>query len=365
MTPSGGAFVDFAAIKQAVSIKQILEHYGLTEQLSQKGDSLMGACPVHKGHNRTQFRVSLSKNAWNCFSCKGGGNILDLVSAMEQVNIREAALLIQEWFDLNAVPAPKRAQSKPTPASTSKPAGARQDRAGQKKRTEIPAAAAATAQEEPLVNKPLQFSLNQLDLAHPYLAERGLSKGTIAKFGLGFCQKGIMGGRIAIPIHDETGQLIGYAGRWPGKPPEETPKYKLPPGFHKALVLFNLHRVKQHWNEGGIADHDKSLTVVEGFFDCIKLWQGGLRNVVAVMGSALSEPQTALLKESVGAEGRIALLFDADEAGQQGSSDALEKLASHAYVKIIDLRLARTAAGIMATCLQPDDLSPDEVAGLL
>ena len=58
-------------------------------------------------------------------------------------------------------------------------------------------------------------------------------------FGLGYCARGMMKGRIAIPIHDETDALVGYAGRWPGDPAEGEERYKLPPGFKKSRVLYN------------------------------------------------------------------------------------------------------------------------------
>ena len=74
-------FVDFKTVKESVSILQILDHYQLTDTFKQNGDSLTGPCPLHGGQSPTQFRVSISKNCWNCFSeCKHGGNILDFVS---------------------------------------------------------------------------------------------------------------------------------------------------------------------------------------------------------------------------------------------------------------------------------------------
>ena len=80
-----------------------------------------------------------------------------------------------------------------------------------------------------------------LDPAHPYLAERGLSLETVALFGLGFFagEKGTMLGRVCIPIHNAAGELVAYAGRWPGEAPDGTERWMLPPGFHKALELFN------------------------------------------------------------------------------------------------------------------------------
>src|ERR1700693_6035545 len=96
------SFVDFKAIKAAITMEQVLQHYGLFEQFKKVGDSLSGPCPIHKGSNPTQFRVSISKNAWNCFSeCKHGGNVLDFIAHMEKVTIHAAALKAIEWFGIN------------------------------------------------------------------------------------------------------------------------------------------------------------------------------------------------------------------------------------------------------------------------
>jgi DNA primase len=96
-------------------------------------------------------------------------------------------------------------------------------------------------------------------------------------FGVGFCQKGSMQGRVCVPIHNAQGNLVGYAGRWIGEPetlPKGEEKWKLPAGFHKSLELFNLHRVRRC----------RQLVVVEGFFDAIRLH--GLRiGAVALMGT--------------------------------------------------------------------------------
>src|SRR5438874_235350 len=95
-------FVDFKAVKTSVSMLQIIEHYGLISTFKRSKDTLSGPCPLHGGSNPTQFRVSLSKNCFNCFGeCKQGGNILDFVSRKQKITIREAALLIQSWFPLS------------------------------------------------------------------------------------------------------------------------------------------------------------------------------------------------------------------------------------------------------------------------
>jgi DNA primase len=96
------AFVDFKAVKAAITMEQVLQHYGLLDKFKRGTDSLNGPCPIHKGSNPTQFRVSTSKNIWNCFSeCKHGGNVLDFIAEMEQVSIHAAALKAIEWFNLD------------------------------------------------------------------------------------------------------------------------------------------------------------------------------------------------------------------------------------------------------------------------
>src|SRR5262249_16299362 len=125
-----------------------------------------------------------------------------------------------------------------------------------------PAAAASAAPVEDVtpppetteeqVNPPLKFTFKHLDNRHPYLTQdRGLTEATIDFFGLGHhAGKGIMQNRVVIPIHNEQGALVAYAGRSPGDPPEGEGKYKFPPNFHKSLVLFNLHRAWEHATEG-------------------------------------------------------------------------------------------------------------------
>ena len=84
MNGKSNAFVGFDALKQAVSMVQVLDRYGLRERLHRSGDNLSGPCPIHAGHNKTQFRVSMSKNCWICFGdCNCGGSIIDFVSRME------------------------------------------------------------------------------------------------------------------------------------------------------------------------------------------------------------------------------------------------------------------------------------------
>jgi DNA primase len=312
---------------------------------------MRGCCPLHHGTDDSQFSVTLSKNLWRCFSesgCVPGGNQLDLVMRLEGCTLHEAAWRMDEWFSLGQEKqVPERTRSnRPSspPPERSTPARA------ERKTAPPPAEPVASAKpsepvEESGENKPLSFTLQNLDPAHPYLTERGLIQETIAEFGLGFCSKGILAGRIAIPIHNRSGELVANAGRWPGDPPDGKEKYRLPGGFKKSLELFNAHRAFAE-------PPDLPLVIVEGYFDVLHLWQHGFRRVVALMGCSLSSQQEALIREQVPPSGCIVLMLDGDPAGQAGRQQIAPRLAEHAF-----LRCYRYPEGVS----QPDGLSPQKI----
>jgi DNA primase len=343
MLDTKAGWVDFKGIKARVSIVQILERYDALAALTKSGsgDRLSGACPIHGGTNKSHFRVSVAKNCWNCFGkCQCGGNVVDFVSKKEGVSFREAALLIQDWF-VGESPLPAVPIEKPL-FDTSRLEGAVRMLAA-----EVPAEPAEPPRDNER-NKPLAFSLTRLDPSHSYLAERGLTTETIAEFGVGYCSKGLLTGYIAIPIHNPAGELVAYAGRWPGKPEEGKGKYKLPQAFRKGLELFNIHRALR-------APAEQPLVVVEGFFDCFALWYHGIRRVVALMGSTLSAAQEELILRASDASSRVVLVLDEDDAGRAGREEIARRLAPHVFVKIF--RFEQEGQ-------QPDQLMAEQLAAL-
>jgi hypothetical protein len=111
-------------------------------------------------------------------------------------------------------------------------------------------------------------------------------------------EKSIIRQRIVIPIHNERGELVAYAGRWPGDRgwPEGTAKYMLPPKFQKMRVLFNIKRVIEGMFDGQWPGHEKHIVVVEGFFGVFAVHP--LAPCVALMGSAISADHVRLLHEA-------------------------------------------------------------------
>lgn len=292
-------WVDFKEIKQKITIKQVLDYYGIAN-LTDKGVKLVGPCPIHNGDSPQAFHADKEKNIWHCFSkCKRGGNILDFVALKEKISIREAALKLQSIF----LDSDEEEQPAETPNRRKK----------EKKK------------EKETINPPLTFTLN-LMAKHPYLLkERNLKTETIERFGIGYCSKGTMRGHIAIPICNENGKLVAYAGRRI-KEDEEKPRYKFPTGFQKQYVLYNLHRALK-------TDEDY-LILVEGFFDVFRLYELGYPNAVALMGSSISEHQQKLLIDSTD---KLMLMLDNDEAGHTCTEQAIQTLAPHLYLRIITL----------------------------
>lgn len=149
-----------------------------------------------------------------------------------------------------------------------------------------------------------------------------------------------MAGRICFPIHNASGELVAYAGRWAsdetdgegrflGRNGKEQPRYRLPSNFCKQLELYNWHRLRA--SQG---DTCKSVVIVEGFWSVLRLWSLGLP-VVALMGRSISEAQIRLLHE--GGVRFVIILLDGDDEGRAAVTDCLPRLASSFFTRSIDL----------------------------
>jgi DNA primase len=317
-------WVDFRAIKQSISIEQVLAGYRWPLQRVRR-NYLRGRCPLptHRSTRSQQsFGVDTAKNVWACHSstcCQArggrvGGNVLDLVAYLEGCSIREAALRLH--FRCGST--------------------------------------AAIHINDPLVSKgressggellaPLPFSLRLH--WHSYLQQRGVDLTTAARFGVGYyAGAGFLRHRIVFPIHDSQGRLVAYAGR---SVDDSEPRYLFPPGFRKSQVIFNLHRAVAE-----AAAHAAGAIVVEGFFDCLRVHQSGYRNVVALLGASLSQAQEKLLLERFQ---KLVLMLDGDEVGRRASRQLAGRLRGK-----VSLSLAEAPGG-----RQPDQLSSEEIDRIL
>jgi DNA primase len=325
-------WVDFKELRHGLRFPDVLAYYKV--QLKPKGERATGFCPLptHQGKRRSpSFSVNLARSIWQCFGCHAKGNVLDFCCRMEGLNpdlpneLRKAALKIRDVF---------------------LPGGASE------RRDEL-----IPDHQRTLINPPIDFELKTLDPNHPYLKERGFTESTIRHFGLGFCNRGMLRGRIAIPLHSLEGELVGYAGRLTkvSEISERNPKYLFPGErvkddvkieFRKSHLLYNAHRI------AAPVDH---LFVVEGFMSTFWLCQAEYVNTVALMGSHCSKEQGEIIVDLVKPDGKVWLIPDGNEAGRLCALSAFEQIAPYRSVRWVRLEKDE----------QPTDVSAEELPAVI
>lgn len=335
-------WIDFKALRANLDFAAVLEHYGVT--VKSKGKQHHGYCPLpnHNGkRNSPSFSANLERGIFQCFGCGAKGNVLEFATLMSNVDpkdgaaLREVAVKLQQRFcpglSSDAPDAKAPAAEKSKPAAKAEP--------------ELPA----------VVNAPLDFELQGLDASHPYLLSRGFTPETIQRFGLGYCSRGMLKSRVAIPLHDASGALVGYAGRVVEDTTitEDNPRYRFPGErkrdgkvfeFRKTQFLYNGHRIKAPVDD---------LIVVEGFTGVWWLDQNGLPDVVATMGADCSERQAELIVSLVKPDGRVWIAPDGDPAGERHAQTLLLRISPHRL-----LRWVKMADGKQPTDLAREQLKP-------
>jgi len=309
-------FVDFKEIKTQVSIQQVLEHYGTFADLEGKDVQLRGCCPIHNGDNERQFTVNLDRNIWHCFGdCKTGGNTLDFVAAKEGVGIRDAALKIADWFSIST----ERPKSKAVKTKSKKKKSKKDISAG------LEECGDETVENPIRANQPLSFNkLKNIEYDHEALTARALFADTAEHFGVGYCTRGIMRGKIAIPIHNAEGGLLAYAGVSVDDPTEP---YKWPDSFQKELEIYNIHRaaMSERAEKGG-------YTIVTNLFDVFQLYEAGRDNVLALLEPELTDAQLEKVAGLPNPAKIFILYVRSDKAGVEALAGRLARIG---YVHIV------------------------------
>jgi DNA primase len=336
-------WIDFKALRAQLDFAKVLEHYNVEVRRKGNGDQHHGYCPLpnHNGkRNSPSFSANLEKGIFQCFGCGAKGNILDFAAFMEKVGpkdgtaLHEVAAKLQERF----CPELGLSDERKTPPAK-KPA---------------PPKLAETESDKPvIVNEPLDFELKGLDAEHPYLLGRGFTPETIERFGLGYCGRGYLKCRVAIPLFDANSKLVGYAGRVVDDSTitEDNSRYRFPGErtregkifeFRKTLFLYNGYRIKAPVDD---------LIVVEGFTGVWWLDQNGLSNVVGTMGADCSPEQAELIVALVKPGGMVWIMPDGDKAGERHAQTLLTLISPHRAMRWLKL----------ADGKQPTNLSGDEL----
>ena len=300
----------------------ILEVVGQRVPLQRSGRSYKGNCPFHQ-ERTPSFHVFPDRQSWRCFgACATGGDALSFVMRSENMDFGET---VRELARRTGVPIQERASSEPRVDPTS---------------YEINEAALAYFRRT--------LASTQGAAAREYMERRGLDNAAAAAFQLGLAppdgeslsshltrsgyspaqllaagiarenadgrQRDLFRGRLMFPIRDAEGRLAGFGGR---SLDDSQPKYLNSPQsevFDKSRILYALDRARDDIRKSG-------AVIVEGYMDAIAAHQAGFHNVVASMGTALTEPQVETIRRLTG---RVTMALDQDNAGQQATLRSLE-----------------------------------------
>lgn len=340
MSASPTPYVNFKVLRKGLSFEAVLKHYGIEVRRQAKGNRHVGFCPLptHQGQRRSpSFSAKLDWGVWQCFGCKASGNVLDFAVRMEGLDpanhqdLRKVALKLQEIFKVPGAGEPPRSP----PASKEKPG-----REPERKPPPPPQSPPAAPPAMPVViNPPLDFELKNLDPDHPYLRERGFTPETICQFGLGYCNRGLMAGRVVIPIHDAENRLVGYAGRLvdDARVNESNPKYKFPGPRERDGKRIEFHASRLLYNANRLTWPLQDVVVVKGFPSVWWLTQHGFANVVALMGSSCSEAQARIITSGLTPQGRAWILSDGDLGGVGCAESVFMHVAPHRWVRWVKL----------------------------
>lgn len=308
--------------------------------LKRVGNSFKGKCPFHN-EKTASFTVSREKQLYHCFGCGAGGNVITFIMEMEKLPFMDALKFLAARA--NIILPEKQNQQEDHQAYEKK-----------KRLYELHREAANYYYKILKTNKP----------ARDYLMKRGISQETIREFGLGYASeewtrlteflssKGFsmeelldsglvlaseskrhydrFRSRIMFPIVNPRGQIVGFGGRLM-MTDQNGPKYLNSPEtsiFSKSYELYNLNHCKNYMETG-------RLLIVEGYMDVISLYQKGIKNTVAALGTAFTPFHGKILERYAN---EVIIAFDGDSAGKSATEKAMNILKKTSLnVKILNL----------------------------
>ena len=298
----------------------ILEVVGQRVQLQRSGRSYKGNCPFHQ-ERTPSFHVFPDRQSWRCFgACATGGDVITFVMRSENLEFGEA---LRELARRTGVQLQERREARVDPTAyeineaarayfqrflaSTQGADARVYMDGRGLDRE--AADAFQIGLAPFDGESLRGHLIREGFSAPQLATAG-----IVREGDDGRQRDLFRGRLMFPIRDAEGRLAGFGGR---SLDGSEPKYLNSPQsevFDKSRILYAMDRARDDIRK-------KGAVIVEGYMDAIAAHQAGFRNVVASMGTALTEPQVDAIRRMTN---RVTMALDQDAAGQQATLRSLE-----------------------------------------
>ncbi len=300
-------------------------------QLRKRGRNYFGLCPFHS-EKTPSFSVAPDKQIFHCFGCGEGGNVFSFLMKIEGYTFVEA---VQHLADRAGIPLPSTQEDHEN------------KREKEEKQWMYDACEFTTKLYHHVL---LQKDAGKVGLQ--YLLQRGFTLDTIKEFRLGYApddwyfttqylekrkfplplmkEAGLLAlretghryfdrfrGRVMFPIADNQGRVVAFGGRIIA---DGQPKYLNSPEtrlFHKGRILFNLHRARTSIRR------QRQAVLFEGYVDVISAWQGGIHNVIASLGTALTAEQARVIRRN--AE-EVIICYDSDRAGIDAAMKSIDIL---------------------------------------
>lgn len=318
--------IDQTIIDEIIHRADIVDVIGRSLKLKRSGNNYFACCPFHK-EKTPSFSINAKEQYFHCFGCGESGNVIKYVMKYNGLDFIEAVKSLASSYGVH-IP----------------------DKQPQKSPAQIQAEKIRKLTLRETINKTVEFYRQNLlssSIAMEYLKKRGLTKDISDKFLLGYVpnQSNALGkifsdyntnkflqdaglvidngklydrfrDRVMFPIRNVKGEVIGFGGRIIAK---GEPKYLNSPEtalFNKSYELYGLYESQRQ-----ISDKNFAI-VVEGYMDVIALFQFGIDNVVASMGTAATEEH---IKKLFRICDDIYYCFDGDNAGQKAAWRALER----------------------------------------
>jgi len=334
-------------LKRQADIVRVIQDY---VQLKKKGANWMACCPFHK-EKTPSFSVSPTKEIFYCFGCHKGGSVFNFVMEIERVAFPEAIKIVADKIGM---PLPKLIDDSRFEARRQE-----SDEVVQLNswaldwwQQQLESSAEGRIAREYLTQRELTdetqktfklgYAPDSWDALSSYLRQKGATQQQIERSGL-VVKKDEGGsydrfrGRLMFPVFDHQGRPIAFGGR---TLKNEDAKYINSPetsAYVKGRNLFGLNLTRDEIRRQGFA------ILVEGFLDLIVPYQFGVRNIVASLGTALTQDQVKLLSRFAR---KVVVNYDGDRAGVQAAKKSIEiLLAEDLEVKVLVL---------------PDNADPDE-----
>lgn len=324
-------YISEEKISEIINASDIIEVISDVVLLKKAGGEYMGLCPFH-AEKTPSFTVNREKQLFYCHGCHEGGNVFNFLMKHNGLSFPDSARMLAGRYGINI---PDRQMS-----------------AGQKRRANERDYFIAINREAGDFFRRSLLETDKGNKALSYLNKRGISQEVINDFRLGYAPDGWNNfvtyclknkkslslvektglvipkkesrgfydrfrDRIIFPIIDINSRIIGFGGRVMD---DSKPKYLNSPEsvlYNKSRSLYGINMAKDECRKTGI------VYIVEGYFDLIALYQHGIKNVVATLGTAMTLEHLQLLKGFIGKNGRVLLVYDSDEAGLKAAQRSI------------------------------------------